>query len=503
MTPQGRSLLTSFVLLVAASGAGLYAYYGVKRPEEAAEARKASDEALFKPHATSTPGTDGTGEAGAARPSVEAAFTELTIEGKGERARLEKRGESWFLVEPLEAKAEAFTVDAILAQLRTGKIKREITPTPSEEELVRFGLKPPRFSVTAKAYFPDATGGGKDDSARARSLSLRGGIENSFDGSVYVQRDDDPKVYAAEGALRQALDKSVFDLRDKEVLSFDEKSVRRLTVKMGPRSLSLEQEGAKGWKMGSEAADNATVTGMLSSFKGQRALSFPAPTPALEKMFSRPSSEVGLTLAEGAPLTFRFASSRSDGKLFVLRQQGESRIIAEMPAEAVKPLDRDPKELKDRSVTGIKAAEVARIAFKPAGSDPAAVVERTALDGGMGEHWSVIAPEKQPAEDLKLSSALWSLESLKASTVLEDRVTDPSKYGFGPAAQSISLYGLDGRLLARVELGKEVPKRPEHRYVRGARGQVLEVDSEKLNALPRGLADLIPSPAADAGSTAH
>ncbi len=496
-------------LLLAVGGAGLYAYYGVKKPSDAQEAQKAADELLFRSNTAGAKGEDGGSEADAV------VFTELTVRAKGETTRLEKRGELWSLVEPLETTADGFAVEAILGQLRTGKIKREVEAKPSEEERVRFGLKPPRFTVTANAHLPDRAGGGKDVSARTRSVTLLGGVENSFDGSVYLQREGDPKVYAAEGVIRQTLEKGTFDLRDKELFAFEDKAIRRLTVKAGSRGYSLERNGESGWKLPTEPADSATVTGMLSTLKGQRALAFPSSSTAVQGLnnaLAKPRTELTLSLAEGEPLRFRFAQLKVDGaeKSFVLRQRGESALLAEIAPEAAKILDRDTKELRDRSVTGIKVPEVTRVAFKPSGSDPVVVVERTppAADGGASEgweDWTVIAPEKRPAAKFKISSALWTLEALKASLIVEEKTRDPGKYGFGPAARSVSLYGAEGKTLARIELGKAVPNQPELLYVRGARGQLLQVESAKLDALPMTLADVLPdspAPPADAGNAA-
>ena len=53
-------------------------------------------------------------------------------------------------------------------------------------------------------------------------MTLYGGIENPFDGSVYVRRDGDSRVYSADGAVRYALEKDLYALRDKEFLGFDD-----------------------------------------------------------------------------------------------------------------------------------------------------------------------------------------------------------------------------------------------------------------------------------------
>ncbi|HZH02986.1 MAG TPA: DUF4340 domain-containing protein, partial [Myxococcaceae bacterium] len=212
MTPQQKNLVTLGGLLVAVGGLGLYAYFGVMKPSETEIELKASDEKLFRAYAPGTQSEDG-GE------PADPVFTGLTLRTKGETTRLEKRRDGWWVVAPVQAKAEQFAVDTLTSQLRSGKFKRVVEEHPTDADLARYGLKAPAFSVSAQAYLPDPSGGDKDDPSRKREVTLQGGIENTFDGSVYLRREGDPKVYSVEGGVRLALEKTSFDLRDKEVLS--------------------------------------------------------------------------------------------------------------------------------------------------------------------------------------------------------------------------------------------------------------------------------------------
>ncbi|HZH02242.1 MAG TPA: DUF4340 domain-containing protein, partial [Myxococcaceae bacterium] len=104
----------------------------------------------------------------------------------------------------------------------------------------------------------------------------------------------------------------------------------------------------------------------------------------------------------------------------------------------------------------------------------------------------VIAPEKKPAQKFKVSSSLWTLEGLKASALGENKLTS-TKYGFGPMARAVTLYDRDGKSLARLELGHEVPGKAGQLYARGSRAQVLEVEAARLADLPKSLDELVAS----------
>ena len=93
-----------------------------------------------------------------------------------------------------------------------------------------------------------------------------------------MRRDEDPAVYTAEGGLRWTLEKSTFDLRDKEVFNFaEEPKVTKLHVKSEKGEYSLERDEKNAWKLTAPiqaAADSTMVTNMFVTLKGERAQAF-------------------------------------------------------------------------------------------------------------------------------------------------------------------------------------------------------------------------------------
>jgi len=495
--------LTALGALVLVSGAlGLYAYFGVMKKEEREAERKETSEKLF---AAQSPG-EKLPDGGTPPAPV---FTSIVVKAKGEVTTLEKKGEEWWITAPLTAKTDKSAVDQLVSQLQSARVKATVEENPTDADLGKYGLDQPRFTVTAYAYLPDAKGEGSTEPSRRREVQLYGGIENTFDGSAYLRRGTEKAVYSIDGFAKQSLEKTTFDLRDKEVLAIDEGSMKQIEFKSKANRYLLERADANAWRLASPKmgnADSAMVSSMLSSFRNDRAVAFLNDSPEERKRsgVGSPVSEVTFLQASGDKVRIRLSKLKvgTDEKAFALRESGAESVLAEVPLAAVAALDKSPLELRDKSVLSFKSDEVARITFAPGGGAPPIVVEKMSSDAGPSEEWRITAPAAAPAKKWKLSSVLWSLSSLKASSIGEDNPKDWVKYGISASSRSVTLADRSGKALARLELGSEVKGKPGAVYAKGSRGALLEIDSSRLAEVPWKTADLIeqPAPAIDGGN---
>ncbi len=174
MRTRARTLLLSAGALAVAGALGLYAYFGVLRSEEKAAAEKEAKEKLVAP----VPETDG-GAAGAwgRLQGHLVRYDKLVLTARGETTELGRLPDSaWVISRPFRARADAHVAEDAVSTLQALRLSRIVDEQPKDEDLERYGLKPPRFVVTASAE-------------GTPSVTLFGGVENSYDGTLYVQRD--------------------------------------------------------------------------------------------------------------------------------------------------------------------------------------------------------------------------------------------------------------------------------------------------------------------------
>lgn len=504
MTQLGKPLVT-LLFITSSGGLGLYACGGPK-PEEPQVHRKAPDE---KRSATSTPSKD-VQESG---PSATVVFTQLTVQARGSTATLERQGDSWRLTSPVAAPAEKWVVDGITSQLQALTFKATVAEAPTDADLKKYGLKPPVFTMSARGYVPDASGGGKDDPARQHTVTLYGGLENPFDGSVYMRREGDPRVYSADGAVRYALEKDLYILRAKEFLGLDEAQVKAFSVTGKAGSYTLERGADQSWRLtkpSAQRADAGRVKKLLQSLRSQRALSFPTDSAEARKKLGldKPAVDARFTLDAGEPVRVRLSQVKSEGssKVYALREQGAESTLAEVPEAALGVLDVGAGELKEKTALVFRREDVKRLVIHPGGGAAPITLAHLNPKAGTLDGWQVQEPRSGKAQAWKVASLLKLLHTLKASAFGETHPRKWEKYGITDASRGVVLQDASGKELARLWLGDDVPGKEGHVYARGSGSEVMEIDLARLGELPSRPEDLIEvSPAEatpDAGTPA-
>ncbi|WPB73755.1 DUF4340 domain-containing protein [Archangium violaceum] len=498
MNAQQKNLVTLLAAALVAGGLGLYAYFGVMRPEQKEAQRKAAEEKVF---ALQTPGETGT-DGGAAPEPV---FTWLSVEVAQGKTVMELKDGTWRITSPISVRADKNEVSTLLSQLSVAKFKATLEENPTDADLERYGLKQPRGTMTARAYVPDAQGGGADDPSRQRSTTVYLGVENNFDGSVYVRREGDPRVYSAQGGLRFVLLKHTNEWRDRVVFPVEESSLLRIEAKARKNAFTLERATTeKPWKLVQPVEMRAAadqVKKMVSTLEGYRALGFPEPKQEekVRQALEKPMVQATFVRKIGGPVRVRITELELDGgkQVFALSEWDSESILSQVDSLALNVLDLEPKDFKDRKALAFTIGDVARIVIHPATPTGETISIVQAPDTGK---WEVASPLVGNAKQFKVASLLGSLEKLEAAALGESNPKNWGKYGIGTTGHGVTLQDAQGQELARLRLGTEVKGNPRRLWARGSSEDVLELNKSAIDALPLALTELMDGAPAAAGT---
>lgn len=439
MNQKKKIFLSLGLMAVLAAGLSAYAFFGVFADEKAAEARKEKEEKLFSLD-TST-------------------LRKLVVEAKGQRTALEKRGERWWIVDPVEAEADEGEVDGLLQRLASARRKKVLL---EDAGLGTFGLEPASIRIE-----------GEDASGAKGHLAI--GAKNEFDGSVYVNVRA-TEVLTAEGSLSTAFEKNTFELREKRLLTFSDEGLESIEA-AGKRGWTLAQrDGA--WHLETptaERADDEVASGIRRALRNLRAVAFPA-SSAEALGLGEPEFTVELRRKEEEPLLLQLF--RKEEKVYARVGAG---ALAEVAGGVLEELDKGPEALRDQRLLPFEAKEALRLHFIDGEAE--LVAERASAEGD----WRLVQPKEAKAKQWKLSSALSSLASLRPDEVLE-KPAAASTYGLDSPARRVRVLGAEGKELAELHIGKEEDGATFVR-AKGA-AKVYEVRSGKLTGLPFDLSDV-------------
>ncbi|MDD5085979.1 MAG: DUF4340 domain-containing protein [Candidatus Omnitrophica bacterium] len=157
--------------------------------------------------------------------------TEVTLRRKGEDIVLKREGNEWKIVRPIMAPAEFFIVDGFLRALSLLKQERTFIPSGGMDE---YGLASPRLEVGIRT----------EKVPQERRLMV--GDKEPLGQYYYAAWHGSDKVFFMSENLFASLDKSVYSLRDKQVLKFNQPDVNLIRIVDGDRKILLRL-GKNGW----------------------------------------------------------------------------------------------------------------------------------------------------------------------------------------------------------------------------------------------------------------
>ncbi|MDP6558836.1 MAG: DUF4340 domain-containing protein [Candidatus Binatia bacterium] len=356
--------------------------------------------------------------------------------------RLEKGTSGrWRLTHPIETLADESTIRGVLSALKNSKIKRTVEIEPKREDLPSLGLHNRWLMFFIK----------KKNGSPLPLIFL--GAKAPVGNSAYIKRSGETSVLLTDASLRSSLDKRLLDFREKRILQLKDAPVNQLTLHRADGKLILVKK-EKDWVIqqpGPYRADQAQVTGLLSTLENMRAREFLEESPAELGAYGLddPRLQIFLALGREEPLSV-LLGNRKEGKdevYLALKPQGTLFTVHESVFEM---LDRDLDALRDKKILRIDRDKVVRLDIE--GQEGTLVL----LRGGDGA-WKTEAAESRKAKTDAVRDYLESLDRLRAMGFADDEPADPEKFGLEDPSLKITLEGEEREAIATLLLGEPGP----------------------------------------------
>jgi len=399
-------------------------------------------------------------------------ITAISIWPAGIQARRDSSG--WMLQQPLQIRGDKESWNAIAAMFSWAKKERSVSTDAADYP--SFGLLPPRALLVLES--------------KGRSDTLYIGDDAAIGSLVYARRAGNPEVFLGTSSLWTNVHKSLFDLRDKAVLEFDQNRIAALAIKSGKEMFNLSKEGSD-WKItspGAWLADRSKIASLLSALQYQKAKRFVEENPRELRRYGLDTPLYQYTLrhtSTGDPLTL--AIGREEGGEYYARDASRPALFT-VDSSFVNSLKVNLTALRDKQLLHFAASAADGLELTV--GDTTFVCHKDTSG-----NWSLSQPLSRPLRSWKISGLLGDLQSAAAEGFVSEKPAPLKPFGLERPRIRCRITQ-QGALLGELLLGRE--KDAATLYAKtGAAPAVYMVKStlfEKMNVKSSDLIESTPVP---------
>jgi uncharacterized protein DUF4340 len=349
------------------------------------------------------------------------------------------KGKPWRLVKPVGADADQTQANNLARAIADGVMVRTVDDKPAD--VAPFGLKPPTTTITVTTF----------DNKTLPSIEV--GKSTPIGFNAYVRLSGSPAVLLTEGAFAAGMNKTVNDLRVRDLMAFKIDDVQKLIItRDNGQTVEIDRDG-ENWKIVKPAqypADDMAVRMALSTLVNARATDFISDAPASVTQYGleKPHLTATVVLKNGDQQSMLFGFKQNEaGKSGIFVRRGERAPVYAVAEYLMTSLDKSALDFRDRTLVKVDPETIDTVKFK--NSDGEFTLKRALAN------WNVIAGGKTTEADIPIVERLLNqFRDLKGQSIVADPMPSGQPFGLDNPALEITLIGMDGKELATVKLAK-------------------------------------------------
>ncbi len=181
-------------------------------------------------------------------------FTVTSKDGK--KFTCQREGSAWSIMEPQKLGVDQSAVDGFLSSLTSATVDEVVDPHPAN--LKDFGLDSPATTIDVST------------NSKPAQFTLLLGDETPTSSGLYAQVGGNPRVITLPDYLKTSLEKSMFDLRDKRVVTLDPDQLQKIEVESKGKSWTIVKNPEGVWDLllpPAVRADRFSVDDLVSQLR--------------------------------------------------------------------------------------------------------------------------------------------------------------------------------------------------------------------------------------------
>lgn len=444
---KNRYLHTLIALAVLAGLWGAFVYIGRKKSHRTSKSKTPPEQKIF------TAGRDH--------------IRSFTLKPReGQPVTCVWTGKTWQITEPQKLATDSSSVDGFLNSFTDAVPDETIEEHPTN--LRDYGLDPPRESVEVTS------------DAEPEKFTLLLGDSTPTNGGIYAQIVGKPRVFTLASYMKDALEKSLFNLRNKQVVTFKSDQISRIEVasKKGQYTLVKNPEGV--WDLvlpPAVRADHFTVEGLVNELGSASMKSIVAEGKKnLGKYgFSNPALTLHLSGPDGSQ-TLLLGGKHGDAYYAV--NTAEAPVFT-LGSDFLTQFQKDSASLRSKDLFTFSTFDAKKITVDGRGGHWVFVRNKG--------KWNQTEPQKKAEPDEKMQTLIDDLRDLSAASFPKRNPTHLAAFGLNKPAYTLEVQYGDQNKTQTVEMAKV----GAHVYARRSTDVVAsEVSKDSLDTIQKDLGAL-------------
>jgi Domain of unknown function (DUF4340) len=446
---MNRKYLQTLIALAILAGLwGVFVYVGRKESAPNSKAKSASAKKIFP-----------------AKSDQVVAFT-LTPDG-GKAVTCTRNGKDWQITEPEKLPADATAVDSLLSSLTSATADEVVSENPTN--LKEFGLDPPQTTLEVKTK------------ANPPEFTLRLGSSTPTNSGIYAQVAGQQRVFTLASLLKSSLEKNLFDLRNKKVVTLASDDIERMDVTSSKGSYQLVKNADGIWDLmlpPPVRADSFAVQGLVDELgnASMQSIAEESKKDLGRYGFSKPTLTLHLSGAKGGQT---LVLGKKDGSNYYAMNTAVGPVFT-LGSDFLTQFQKGPSDLRSKDLFTFSTYEAKKVTVQgPKGS-------QTLVQNKDGK-WEQTEPASMEVASDKMQSLLQELRDLSAQSFPAKNPTDLAAYGLTKPMYTLQVQYGDHNQTETVQVSQV----GDHVYARRSTDLVpSELSKDAISKLQKDLGAL-------------
>jgi len=391
-------------------------------------------------------------------------ITGLTLASGRGKTVLTKQGKDWEITRPVATGADQTSIDGIVNDLSSAKIRRSFAPTDS---LSKYGLAQPAVTIDFQQK------GGAEHTIRLGDKDFSGNV-------VYALIDASKNVDLLPASLLDETDKPLSQLRDRSLLELNNGEITGITIDDPSGTIAVTKKNST-WEIAKPKdvlADSSAVDSLASALSTDKFTDVVSESPDDLAKYGLAHPPVSVTVAANGR-DFHLLVGKKNGDNYYARDLARP-IIFEISSTVYDALNKEFFDLRDKSILHFDPANVATVEIHNASG----TIQCTQ---GKDDQWTILQPAADKGKAIQSWKIMDPIQNARAKEIYDSPSRAVLAHLAKPAIEVI-LTNKSGKKTT-VEISAAAG---DSVYVRTTAGpEIYELSTQILKDLGFKVADLL------------